>query len=308
MPSSPSPKLPAIGETGAQWALPFAALLAGAMAMGISPIFVRLADVGPFASAFWRVAGALPLLWLWAASEVRSGGEPLAATLRFDRAILAAGLLFAGDLIVWHLAIVSTTVANATFLALMAPVWVVLGSGLFIAEHVARNVVHGLILCVAGAAALVGSSISLAAGNLIGDLYAIATSVFFGGYFLAVRAARRRSGTARIVFLSSLISAAILLPVALIAEGDVLPHSAGGAAALVGLSVLSHTGGQGFLTYALGHLPAAFSSLVVFIEAPAAAIFGWVFLGEPVSWAQAAGGLLILAGIYAARPRQTGRS
>ena len=45
---------------------PFAALVAGALAMGISPIFVRLADVGPFASAFWRGTLALPLLWTWA--------------------------------------------------------------------------------------------------------------------------------------------------------------------------------------------------------------------------------------------------
>jgi drug/metabolite transporter (DMT)-like permease len=162
-----------------------------------------------------------------------------------------------------------------------------------------------LVLCVAGAAVLVGSSISVTPGNILGDLYAIATSVFFGGYFLAVRVARRHSGTARIVFLSSLISAVILLPVALIAEGNILPRSLGGAAALVGLSVISHTGGQGFLTYALGHLPAAFSSLVVFIEAPAAAIFGWIFLGEPVSRTQAIGGILILAGIYTARPRQS---
>ena len=44
---------------------PFAALVVGALAMGVSPIFVRLADVGPFASAFWRVALALPALYAW---------------------------------------------------------------------------------------------------------------------------------------------------------------------------------------------------------------------------------------------------
>jgi len=44
---------------------PFAALVAGAVAMGVSPIFVRLADVGPFTSAFWRVTLALPLLYAW---------------------------------------------------------------------------------------------------------------------------------------------------------------------------------------------------------------------------------------------------
>src|SRR5438270_8190361 len=42
-----------------------AALVAGAIAMGASVLFVRWADVGPYASAFWRVFLALPFLFLW---------------------------------------------------------------------------------------------------------------------------------------------------------------------------------------------------------------------------------------------------
>jgi drug/metabolite transporter (DMT)-like permease len=294
----------ASSATGTGFALPFAALVAGALAMGISPIFVRAADVGPFASAFWRVAGALPLLLIWAIAEARKAGEPASAAFRIDRAIVAAGLLFSADLFFWHLAILNTSVANATLLATMAPVWVVLGSGIFIGEAVGRSTVYGLGLCVAGAAALVGASAHFAPGHLLGDLYGIATSVFFGAYFLAVRSARRRSGSARITFLSSLITAVILFAVASALEDRILPQTLGGALALAGLALVSHSGGQGFLTYALGHLPAAFSSLVIFLEAIAAALFAWGLIGEPVSAFQAAGGALILTGIYIARPRR----
>ncbi|MBN9010853.1 MAG: EamA/RhaT family transporter, partial [Rhizobiales bacterium] len=72
MSDATSPAAPAASS----FAAPFAALLLGALAMGISPVFVRLADVGPFASAFWRVTAALPLIWLWAAWETRRRGEP----------------------------------------------------------------------------------------------------------------------------------------------------------------------------------------------------------------------------------------
>ena len=272
--------------------------------MGISPIFVRLADVGPFASAFWRVAGALPLLWAWAAIKSRLAGEPISAAFRPDRAIFLSGLAFATDLLFWHLAIVHTTIANATFLATMAPVWVVLGSGLFIGERVGREVVAGLALCLIGAAGLIGLSYRVAPDHLDGDLYGVATSLFFGLYFLTVRVARRRSGSGRIVFLSSLISAAFLLIVASVTEARILPTSLRGVAAVAGLALVSHSGGQGLLTYALGHLPAAFSSLVIFVEAVAAAIFAWVLLAEAVGPLQAAGGALIFAGIFAARPRR----
>ena len=93
--------------------------------MGISPVFVRFAEVGPFTSAFWRVALALPALFLWSRLETPTAKEaPPGVDARLS--VLLAGLLFAGDLTFWHLAIMHTSVANATFLATLAPVWVVL--------------------------------------------------------------------------------------------------------------------------------------------------------------------------------------
>lgn len=276
------------------------------MAMGISPVFVRNADVGPYASAFWRVGGALPVLLVWAMIEARRSGASFASIWKMDGAIFAGGLLFIGDLFFWHLAIMKTTVANATFLATMAPVWVVLGSGFFIGEKVGRHVIGGLALCLVGAAFLIGMTLRVSPEHLLGDLYGIATSFFFGGYFLAVRVARRRSSAAKITFLATLITAIGLLAVALVLEPRILPSTVESAASLAALALVSHSGGQGLLAFALGHLPAAFSALVIFLEAIAAAVFGWLFLGEAVSWAQALGGALILGGIYIARPKKEG--
>jgi drug/metabolite transporter (DMT)-like permease len=57
---------------------------------------------------------------------------------------------------------------------------------------------------------------------------------------------------------------------------------------------------------ALGRLPPVFSSLVIFLEAIAGAAFGWALLGERVTAIQALGGVLILLGIWIARPRGAG--
>ena len=59
----------------------------------------------------------------------------------------------------------------------------------------------------------------------------------------------------------------------------------------------------GLVAVALGTLPATFSSLVIFLEAIAAAAFGWLLLNEPLGRIQALGGVLILVGIFVARPR-----
>jgi drug/metabolite transporter (DMT)-like permease len=278
----------------------FAALVGGALAMGVSPTFVRLADVGPFASAFWRVALAIPILWLWATSERQPGA--IAEAFR-SRAVWWAGALFAGDLFFWHLAIMKTTVANATFLATMAPIWVVLGSWMLIGERVDRRVVAGLVLCIAGGAVLIGTSYHLAPERLIGDFYGLVTSLFFGAYFLAVRVARRTAPSGAVTMASTVMTAGMLFVVALALEPRLLPASAAGLLALGGLAFISHAGGQGMLAYALGHLSAAFSSLVIFLEAVAAAVVAWLVLGEALGPEQVVGGVLILAGIFVARPR-----
>jgi drug/metabolite transporter (DMT)-like permease len=295
-----SPSVPSAAPAPDRTVIAFVALLGGAMAMGVSPVMVRLADVGPYASAFWRVALAIPILLIWALSE---GGTSVIVRALRTPAVWVAGLLFSADLFFWHLAIMKTTVANATFLATMAPVWVVLGSGALIGEKVDRVVYLGLALCVVGGAVLIGGSYSADPGRLVGDIYGVLTSACFGAYFLAVRVARRSVPSGTITFVSTVITSACLFAVALVMEPTLLPASLSGVLALAGLAFISHTGGQGLLAYALGHLSAAFSSLVIFLEAIAAALVAWAVLGEAVGPAQVLGGIAILAGIFIARPR-----
>jgi len=279
--------------------------------MGASPVFVRLADVGPYASAFWRTALALPFLWIWAALEAnaardRGSGIPGRAAARrpgMTAPIVLAGLFFTGDLFFWHLAILGTSVANATFLATTAPIWVALGAWLLRSETIGLRTIAGLGLCILGGAALVGQSYGYRPERLFGDLCGVATALFFGLYVLAVRAARVHHGAGRVLFLSTAITAGCLFAIAYALEPRLLPQSTRGIAALLALALVSQVAGQGLAAVALGTLPATFSSLVIFLEAIAAALFGWVFFGEVLGVLQAMGGLFILAGIWIARPR-----
>jgi drug/metabolite transporter (DMT)-like permease len=285
-------------------ALAIGALVLGAVAMGASVLFVRWADVGPYASAFWRVFLALPFLWAW--MRLENGAADVAA-LFGDRAVLLAGMFFTGDLFFWHLAILGTTVANATFLATTSPIWVALGAWLVLAEAVERRILVGLALCILGGVALLGESYGFVPQRLVGDLYGVATAVFFGCYVLAVRAARARYGAAALMFASTAITSVCLFVIAFACEPRMLPQSAGGLGALLALALISQVGGQGLMAVALGTLPATFSALVIFLEAIAAASFGWLLLNEPLGILQALGGVLILFGIWVARPRAQDR-
>jgi drug/metabolite transporter (DMT)-like permease len=281
----------------------FMALCAGAVSMGISPIFVRFAaaDVGPFASAFWRVALALPVLYAWLRLEEAKAPRRAPS---FSRATLLAGAAFAGDLFFWHLSILNTTVANATFFATTAPVFVVLVAWLVLRRHVSGGTVGGLVFCLLGGLALIGQSFQVDPARILGDLYGVATAMFFALYFLAVERARQGRGAARVTFELTLVTTAILFVIASLFDDRVVPRTLDGIAALVAMAWISHAGGQGLLSIALGRLPAVFSSLVIFLEAIAAAAFGWIILGERLTLVQVLGGALILFGIWIARPRE----
>ncbi|MGE0776257.1 MAG: EamA family transporter, partial [Sphingomonadaceae bacterium] len=87
-----------------------AAMLAGNFALALGPWMVRLADVGPAASAFWRLALALPLLFLAA----RLSGQSLPRARNLWLILVIGGVFFAGDLVSWHAGILLTKLANAT--------------------------------------------------------------------------------------------------------------------------------------------------------------------------------------------------
>lgn len=296
---------PATGKAGPDdskgFVLGLVAMLLAALAMSISPSLVRLADVGPFASAFWRVFLALPILWVWMRyAEASAVDAPRAS---FTIATILAGIAFTGDLLFWHLAILRTTIANATFFATMAPLWVVIFGWLLLRQRVSKATLLGLLVCLAGGTALVVQSLAFNPSRAVGDGLAIVTGGFFGLYFLAVGAARGKTNAARVTFELSVITSAILFLVAIIFEPRILPLSASGWYVLLALGLISHAGGQGMLSVALGRLPTVFSSLVIFLETIAAALFAWILFGENVTLIQALGGIIIVAGIWIARPR-----
>ena len=268
-----------------------AVLVAGAAIIGLAPILVRLADAGPAAVGFWRVAFAMPLLGLMALRADRGVGSP-------NRFALLAGLAFACDLGFWHYSIHFTSVANATVLTNLTPVVVTAAAWIFLKQRPAKLFVAAVALAVAGAWLMaIGRGAHAPGSNPpLGDALALTTAVWYALYFLAISAARRSVGAARVMFWSSVASAPLLAAVALALGERVFPATAGGWAAVIGLGIM-HVAGQGSIAWALGRLPAATASVVVLIQPVVAALLGWLLFSEALGPLQALGGAIALFGV-----------
>jgi drug/metabolite transporter (DMT)-like permease len=275
-----------------------AALFAGATAIATSALFVKVSETGPVATAFWRVFLALPFLWAWA---LAADARHLSNFATDRRALLAAGAFFAGDLAVWHWSIVLTTVANATLLANLAPIFVTLAVWLLYRHRPGGRFLVGLTVAVAGMVTLIGGDFRLTPREAVGDVLGIVTAMFYAGYQLAVTGARARVGTASIMAWSGLVTAALLLPVALLSGEQLLPATGAGWAKLWGLALISQVAGQSLIAYAMAHLPATLSSVGLLLQPVMAAVFAWVLLGETLGAVEIAGGIAVLVGIRIAR-------
>ena len=277
--------------------LAIAALVFGAIVIGTTPILVRLATCGPAAAGFWRLAIATPLLALMASSRAP------AAIGRPSWAMGLAGVAFALDLGCWHYGIRYTSVANATVLPNLTPILVTLVSWVFLKERPRPIFLVGLVAAVGGAVLMTyvpTSAPHVGTQQHIGDALSLSTAVWYGLYFLAVRAARQRSSTLSVMLWACIVGAPPLLLLAFVMHEQILPATAFGWAAVAGLG-LAHVFGQGSIAWALGRLPASTASVTVLVQPVIAGLLAYLIFSEVLTPLQAAGGVLALMGVVLAQ-------
>ncbi len=289
-----------------------AALLVGATLIGASPIFVRLSELGPSATAFQRLFLALPFFWLWLAFENRNTASRdvpppgMGFPRRNGWIMFAAGISFAADMAIWHWSVTLTSVANATLLANLAPVFVTLGAWMIFGKRISRKFIAALVLGILGAAMITGASLQSGGSRMLGDVLGVATAVCYGVYLLCIKELRRYHSTAVILFWSGAICAGALLIISLASGESIIAESLYGWAILFGLAWTAQCGGVSLISYAIAHLPASFSSVALLWQPVVAAFLGWLILSETLTLLQASGGAVVLVGIFLASTASAG--
>jgi drug/metabolite transporter (DMT)-like permease len=271
-----------------------AALLRGNMVLPLGAMLVRLADTGPIASGFWRMAIALPFLALLGWRETRGRMPPRAAII----IAMAAGIFFAFDLASWHLGIVRTKVANATLFGNFASLLLVLW-GIFLARTLPRGwQALAVLLAFAGSALLMGQSYELAPAYLVGDLLSLLAGVFYTFYVILMQRVRGSLAAWTTLGLASAATLPILLGSALALGETIVPHD---WTPLVLLALSSQVVGQGLLIWALPRFSPLVIGLTLLVQPAIAALAGWLMFGERLGAIDVIGGVMVGAALVLIR-------
>jgi len=252
----------------------FLAVLIGSCSLAFGPWLVRLSGTGPVAAGFWRLALALPFLFVIAAmtgQAVHWPGRKLALL------VAAAAFFFAADLALWHVGIHLTKLGNSTLFGNLSS-FAFAGWGLWLARQwPSRTQGLAIGLAALGAALLMGSSFELSPRNFAGDILCLLAGLLYTGYLIAVQKGRGSLKPLPLLFLSSLFGAAMLLPISLIAGEQIIPND---WTYVFLLALGSQVIGQGLLVYGIGHVPPLIVGLVLLTQPAISAFVGWVAYRE----------------------------
>jgi drug/metabolite transporter (DMT)-like permease len=249
------------------------------------------------ASAFYRVLIAAVVLWPFV---LLSGNQLRRLDGSALRLAALGGLFFAGDVGMYNVAVLHTTAGGATLLGNNAPVFVGLLTWIITRKAPPRAFWMVLAVASAGAILIMRVDAKREGLELSGDLLAFGTSICFALYLMVTERLRDRCDSATLLMLSSTASAAALLPVVLFTHTPL--HIPGGSslAAVLGLALVCQVIGYFSLTYALGHLPATITSVLLLAVAPVSAILAFFLFGERMTPLQLVGGALVLLGVWLA--------
>ncbi len=269
----------------------------GALLLGFAPIGLRLSEVGPQATAFWRFVFAMPVILVLAA---QAPTQDRGAAVSHAPGLALAGVFFGLDIAFWHASLTLTTVANATLLSNMTPILAAACGLVLFRERISRGFWIGAPIALMGAGLLTIARAQAQQGQpgFSGELVALVSAVWYAGYLIMVARYRRHVAVWPLMAVTTLASTVTAFVAALAMGEGFWPHSWVGWAILVGLGVVVHVGGQGFIAMGLGRLPIALSTVVLWVQPVAAAGLSWAWFGEALGPLALVGAGLVLGGVY----------
>jgi len=273
-------------------------LVAGALVLGFSPVFVKVAAVGPAIAGFYRVLiGGIILLILSAIKrEVLWNGWPS------FRLVALGGVLFALDLTLWHRSIDYVGPGLATILGNFQVFFLAIFGVLFIGEKFNWKFLLALPLAMLGIVMIVwGEWESLGADYKTGVFWGLGTAVLYACFVLTLRKSQSIEHPLSPMANITMISWITMLVMGLegVWQGQSFAISnLSTASALVGYGILAQVLGWVWVTRGLKSTPVSLAGLILLLQPTLA--FNWDILlfDRPTDALDFVGAALALGAIY----------
>jgi drug/metabolite transporter (DMT)-like permease len=268
----------------------------GAFLISFSPVFVKLAEVGPSAVAFYRLLiGGLVLL-VWALGRIRR--------VRTRVFLLAGlcGMVVALDLSVWHLSIRLIGPGLATILG-NHQVFVLSAVGvLFLGERLTARLGLAIVLAMLGLFLIFGLEWGeFDSGFRLGVLFGAMTALLYATFLLVLRHVQSGSAAPDPVVtmcILSLVGAGVLAVYVWVGTESFVVTGARTWTILAAYAVVCHVIGWVLISTGLPGLEVSRAGLVLLLQPALAFVWDVVIFSRPTAVIEVLGAVLALTAIY----------
>ncbi len=273
-------------------------LFIGAALISLSPVWVKLVDVPPSTSGFYRVLFGSAALVVYLLITRKRMTLPKRAWFM----LTVAALFFALDLWFWHRSINYVGPGLSTLLANFQ-VFIMMIAGVVFLKQMPRLIqILAVPMALFGLSLIVGLDWNeLPDDYQLGVIFGLLTAVAYAGYLLSLRQARQESPYGVPVREMAVVSiiCTVMMAASVFGEGEslrILSYPDFGW--LVAYGVLSHSLGGLFIASSLPQVTTAEAGLALLLQ-PALS-FGWdvLFFGRPMTATELAGASIALIAIY----------
>jgi drug/metabolite transporter (DMT)-like permease len=288
---------------------PMAALAVAVVAVSTSAILIRWSNAPSVVKAFYRVLFTTALLLPWAVGRYR---EEFLAMRGQDLFVAAlTGVALALHFVSWFESLRHTSVAASVTLVQSQPLFVAVGAWALLDEHLTRRMLVGIVVALAGAAAmslgdpllsalgLVDSVTTLAGTSSYGNLLALGGAVMAAAYVLAGRSLRQRISLIPYVVVVYLACSAVLLVIAVGQGAPLVDYPRREWLLFLGMAVGPGIFGHTVINWALAHVESGVVSVSLLGEPVGSTVLAVLLLPNEIPTpTTVVGGAVVLFGIY----------
>ncbi|TDE18265.1 DMT family transporter [Dyadobacter psychrotolerans] len=272
---------------------PRISLVIGVLSISIFPVLVKWAPVSGISSAFYRMfigfICLLPFVLVKQNLQIPSRSQWLR--------ILTCGILFGTDIAVWNLSIHYSNATQATLLTNLSPVWVGIGSFLFLTEKPKLQFWIGTIIAMAGLVVLIGPDTFLNMQFDKGFMLAVLSGMLYATYMLISKTVLNQISIVSFMTYSMGVSSLYLLTICLFTNQPLWNFTPAIWSIFAVQGVISQLLGWLAISYAVKKLDAERVSLSLLSQSVVTGLIAWVFIDEVITIQMIIGGIVILSGI-----------
>jgi drug/metabolite transporter (DMT)-like permease len=278
----------------------FILLPIGIFAISTASIFIKLCEAPALIIATYRMMLASLMLMPFACYKRTWRGWEKKEWIWFPLSGFFLSLHFA----FWIASLKYTSVASSVVLVTTHPLFVGIGSWLFLKEQMGMKLVLGIVLSLLGSGLISYGDMVWSKEALMGDGYALLGAIAASGYLLIGRKGRKDQDLFSYIFPVYSTSGLVLIIFSLLFQEPFFGYSTTTYLFMFLLALVPQLIGHTTFNWSLRYFSASMVAISILGEPIGATILAYLILGEELTILKVLGGISIFAGILVALRRK----